>query len=152
MNSKTPEQLNKDHILAWLDCLHADVQGRVFEQSHSTVHPELCESLAKFVSRFGPSIGIPITLANRKSKRVSDARVRAYIDYHRAIEMVKLLTQICFEEDGPATEALYKRAFPGVINAAMKDGVSFKIAQLREVSDPPGSQPKCRLDAFDVER
>jgi hypothetical protein len=135
------ETLNKDHILAWLDYLHADVQGRLFDHRHRTIHPELCEPLSRFMDRFGISNGIPISFANRKTKRVEEACIRAFTEYLRAIEIVRLLTRVCFETDGDTMKALYEEAFPGVIKAAKKENVLFSIAQLRETSRPSDAQP-----------
>jgi hypothetical protein len=134
------EALNKDHILAWLDYLHAEVQGRLFDHRHGTVHPELCEPLARFMERFGVGEGVPISFVSRKTKRVEEACIRAFTEYMRAIEAVRVLTRVCFEKDGPTLKALYEEAFPGVIKAAMKEGASFSIVQIRQDIRPFGSQ------------
>jgi hypothetical protein len=140
------ESLNKDHILAWLDYLHAEVQGRLFDHRHGTVHPELCEPLSRFMQRFGVGHGIPISFADRKTKRIDEACVRAFTEYLRAVEIVRLLTQVCFEKDGDTMQALYAQAFPGVIKAAHKDGVTFGIAQFRASSPPPDATPNTDVD------
>jgi hypothetical protein len=134
------ESLNRDHILAWLDYLHADVRNRFQIHRHGTAHPECCEALLRFMGRFGVGEGIPVSFVSRKTKRVGDACIRAFTEYLRAVEAVRLLTRVCFENDGPTMKALYDEAFPGVIKAAKKEGVSFGIAQIRV--DPRPSETK----------
>lgn len=134
------ESLNKDHIPAWLDYLHAEVQGRLFDHRHGTPHPELCEPLSRFMERFGIAEGIPISFVSRKTKRVGESCVRAFTEYLRAVEAVRLLTRVCFEKDGPTLKAIYEEAFPGVIKAAQKEGVAFTIAQIRDDIRPTDSQ------------
>jgi hypothetical protein len=136
-DAKKLEKLNKDHILAWLDFLHAEVQGRLFDHRHGTVNPELCDPLAGFAARFGTEIGIPISTTSRKSKKVSEACIRAWTDYLRAVEAVRLLTKLCFEEDATTMKALYEEAMPGVLRAVMKEGVTFGIFQLSRLEGEP---------------